>query len=96
MGTSVDALAAKTDQESATIITAGFRRSCPLGESTMKHIVLCSDGTDNTAIKGRGTNVFKLFEAVDVIGHKDHAHQYERAMKVLLSALADAGSGYWY
>ena len=41
----------------------------------MKHIVLCSDGTGNTAIKGRGTNVFKLFEAVDVIGHKDHAHQ---------------------
>jgi uncharacterized protein (DUF2235 family) len=36
----------------------------------MKHIVICSDGTGNTAIKGRGTNVFKLFEAVDVIGHK--------------------------
>jgi uncharacterized protein (DUF2235 family) len=37
----------------------------------MKHIVICSDGTGNTAIKGRGTNVFKLFEAVDVIGHKE-------------------------
>ena len=31
-----------------------------------KNIVLCSDGTGNTAIKGRGTNVFKLFEALDL------------------------------
>lgn len=30
-----------------------------------KNIILCSDGTGNTTIKGRGTNVFKLFEAVD-------------------------------
>ena len=36
----------------------------------MKNIVLCSDGTGNTAVKGRGTNVFKLFEAVDLNGHK--------------------------
>lgn len=35
-----------------------------------KHIVICSDGTGNTTIKGRGTNVFKLFEAVDVNGHR--------------------------
>lgn len=32
----------------------------------MKNIVLCSDGTGNTTIKDRGTNVFKLFEAVDL------------------------------
>jgi len=31
-----------------------------------KNIVLCSDGTGNTAIKGRGTNVFKLYEALDL------------------------------
>jgi uncharacterized protein (DUF2235 family) len=36
----------------------------------MKNIVVCSDGTGNTAIKGRGTNVFKLFEAVDLNGHR--------------------------
>ena len=30
-----------------------------------KNIVLCSDGTGNTAAKGRGTNVFKLYEALD-------------------------------
>ena len=30
-----------------------------------KNIVICADGTGNTAIKGRGTNVFKLYEAVD-------------------------------
>jgi uncharacterized protein (DUF2235 family) len=35
-----------------------------------KNIVICSDGTGNTAIKGRGTNVFKLFEAVDLNGHR--------------------------
>jgi uncharacterized protein (DUF2235 family) len=38
-----------------------------------KNIVICSDGTGNTAITGRGTNVFKLFEAVDLNGHRrDH------------------------
>jgi uncharacterized protein (DUF2235 family) len=35
----------------------------------MKTIVLCADGTGNSATKGRGTNVFKLFEAVDFNGH---------------------------
>ena len=34
-----------------------------------KNIVICSDGTGNTAVKGRGTNVFKLYEAVDMLGH---------------------------
>ena len=38
-----------------------------------KNIVVCSDGTGNTAIKGRGTNVFKLFESVDLNGHRWHA-----------------------
>jgi hypothetical protein len=31
-----------------------------------KNIIICSDGTGNTAIKGRGTNVFKIFESVDL------------------------------
>src|SRR5436189_1818705 len=35
-----------------------------------KNIVVCSDGTGNQDIKGRGTNVFKLFEAVDLNGHR--------------------------
>lgn len=35
-----------------------------------KNIVLCSDGTGNSDTKGRGTNVFKLYEAVDIHGHK--------------------------
>jgi uncharacterized protein (DUF2235 family) len=30
-----------------------------------KNIVLCSDGTGATTVKARGTNVFKLYEAVD-------------------------------
>jgi uncharacterized protein (DUF2235 family) len=37
-----------------------------------KNIVICSDGTGNSTIKGRGTNVFKLFEAIDVNGHRTH------------------------
>lgn len=35
-----------------------------------KRIVLCSDGTGNTVIKGRGSNVWKTFEAVDINGHR--------------------------
>jgi len=40
---------------------------------TVKNIVLCSDGTGNSDTKGRGTNVFKLYEAVDIHGHKSDA-----------------------
>ncbi len=36
----------------------------------MKNIIICADGTGNTTIKGRGTNVFKLYEAVDQGGHR--------------------------
>jgi len=39
----------------------------------MKNIVVCSDGTGNSSIKGRGTNVFKLFEAMDLVGHRTDA-----------------------
>jgi uncharacterized protein (DUF2235 family) len=35
-----------------------------------KNIIICSDGTGNSAIKDRGTNVFKVFEAVDLNGHR--------------------------
>lgn len=35
-----------------------------------KNIVVCSDGTGNSANKGRGTNVFKMYEAIDVSGHR--------------------------
>jgi uncharacterized protein (DUF2235 family) len=35
-----------------------------------KNIVICADGTGNSTIKGRGTNVFKLYEAVDGNGHR--------------------------
>lgn len=31
-----------------------------------KNIILLSDGTGNSNIKGRGTNVFKLYEAIDL------------------------------
>jgi hypothetical protein len=34
-----------------------------------KNIVICADGTGNADIKGRGSNVFKLFEAVDTTSH---------------------------
>jgi uncharacterized protein (DUF2235 family) len=35
-----------------------------------KNIVICADGTGNSTVKGRGTNVFKLYEAVDENGHR--------------------------
>lgn len=35
-----------------------------------KHIVLCSDGTGNTPAKGRGTNVWKTYMAVDRHDHE--------------------------
>ncbi len=40
------------------------------GSNQGKNIVLCSDGTGNSDTKNRGTNVFKLYEAVDIQGHK--------------------------
>ncbi|MEM9441331.1 MAG: DUF2235 domain-containing protein [Pseudomonadota bacterium] len=40
---------------------------------TSRNIVICSDGTGNTALKGRGTNVFKLYEAVNVGDHQQIA-----------------------
>ena len=35
-----------------------------------KNIVLCSDGTGNTVIKGRGTNVWKTYETLNLTGHR--------------------------
>lgn len=35
-----------------------------------KNIVLCSDGTGSKGYQKRGTNVYKLFEAVDLHGYK--------------------------
>ncbi|HEY6641321.1 DUF2235 domain-containing protein [Povalibacter sp.] len=52
-----------------------------------KNIIICSDGTGNTAIKGRGTNVFKMFESVDLNSHRFHP---ERAPQV---AIYDDGVG---
>ena len=46
-----------------------------------KRIVICSDGTGNTAIKGRGTNVFKLYEALDLNGHRDNEDLVEQIQK---------------
>ncbi len=40
-----------------------------------KNIVVCADGTGNTTIKGRGTNVFKIFEAVDTSEHRSKQPQ---------------------
>jgi uncharacterized protein (DUF2235 family) len=37
-----------------------------------KNIVVCSDGTGNADIRGRGTNVFKLFEAVELRANQHH------------------------
>ncbi|MFL6578345.1 MAG: DUF2235 domain-containing protein [Povalibacter sp.] len=52
-----------------------------------KNIIICSDGTGNTALKGRGTNVFKIFESVDLNSHRFHP---ERSPQV---AIYDDGVG---
>ena len=36
----------------------------------MKNLVVCSDGTGNSNVKKRGTNVYKLYEAVDTHDHR--------------------------
>jgi uncharacterized protein (DUF2235 family) len=36
-----------------------------------KNIVLCSDGTGNSLGKGRGTNVARIHEALDLYGHRE-------------------------
>jgi uncharacterized protein (DUF2235 family) len=43
-----------------------------------KNIVVCADGTGNTTVKGRGTNVFKLYEAVDENGHRFFPHPVQQ------------------
>ena len=40
------------------------------GDRRGKNIAICADGTGNTTIKGRGTNVFKMYEAIDQAGHR--------------------------
>src|SRR5438128_645918 len=52
-----------------------------------KNIVVCSDGTGNTTIKGRGTNVFKLFEMIDLNGHRTDPYKRPQV------ALYDDGVG---
>ena len=39
------------------------------------NIVLCSDGTGNSTIKNRGTNVYKVYEAVDIVPSAGEARQ---------------------
>jgi uncharacterized protein (DUF2235 family) len=51
-------------------LPAGSRPAAPPLPDRGKNIVICADGTGNTTIKGRGTNVFKLYEAIDQNGHR--------------------------
>jgi type VI secretion system (T6SS) phospholipase Tle1-like effector len=36
----------------------------------LKNIIICTDGTGNTAVAGGATHVFRLYEAVDENGHR--------------------------
>lgn len=42
----------------------------PVALRNSKNIVLCADGTGNSGGKGYGTNVWRLFSAVDLHGHE--------------------------
>ena len=52
-----------------------------------KNIVLCSDGTGNSMLRNRGSNVWKLYEAVDLTRHR---HDQKLAEQV---AFYDDGVG---
>ena len=52
----------------------------------MKRIILCSDGTGNLGGKGRGTNVWKMYKAID-----RHDHEACRGLEQL--AIYDDGVG---
>lgn len=58
-----------------------------------KNIVICSDGTGNTANKDRGTNVFKLFEAVDLGTRKFRSPQDKSKIIVKQVTIYDDGVG---
>lgn len=45
------------------------QKSYPETQGQRKNVVLCSDGTGNTGGKIRGTNVWKIFQAIDRGGH---------------------------
>jgi len=61
-----------------------------------KNIVLCSDGTGNTAIKGRGTNVFKLYEALDLEPDKQVAFYDDGVGTERLRPLAALGGAFGF
>jgi uncharacterized protein (DUF2235 family) len=46
------------------------RETAPQGTRKPKNIVLCSDGTGNRGGKGHGTNVWRLYQAVDLQCHR--------------------------
>ncbi len=43
-----------------------------------KHIVLCSDGTGNSGGKGNNTNVWRIYQSVDLNGFKTGQHGVEQ------------------
>ena len=57
-----------------------------------KNIIICSDGTGNTAIKGRGTNVFKIFEAADLNGHRYERSSRRRSRSTMTASAPRASS----
>ena len=61
-----------------------------------KNIVLCSDGTGNTAIKGRGSNVFKLYEALDLAPDKQIAFYDDGVGTDRLRPLAALGGAFGF
>lgn len=58
-----------------------------------KNIVLCSDGTGNAGGKGRGTNVWQLFLAVDQHAHEAGSNGHEHSKRKHQLAFYDDGVG---
>jgi hypothetical protein len=51
-------------------VVARASGAAPIDKRRARNIVLCSDGTGNSGGKGNGTNVYRIFEAIDIDGHR--------------------------
>ena len=65
------AQAIKSDLREQASEVAKTARDAMKQRKTIKNIVLCSDGTGNSGGKGRGTNVWRTYRAVDRAGYVD-------------------------
>jgi hypothetical protein len=60
-----------------------------------KNIILCSDGTGNSGGKGHGTNVWRLYKAIDLHHSKAQGRPHDALKKSLLHKAFAGGVVRW-